>query len=445
MYTKFYRFPLLVYRLTPQVVFTAALVSAAVALAATVGAFRQAARLQPAEAMRPAPPAVYRPTVLERLGLQSLFAQPTRMILRQLERRPVRALLSCAGIATAVALLIASMFSLDALDFIIDVQFQYAAREDVSVTFAEPRPWAALDEISHMPGVLTAEPFRAVPVRLRSQHRVERLVLLGLPAEADLNRLIDADLQPVAVPDKGVMLSSKLAELLGVGRGDEIFAEVLEGRRPVRPLIIAGVVEEFIGTSAFMALPELNDMMQEGLTVSGARLLVDRSMTDTLYRRLKDTPAVASIGLREESIAVVRRTLAENMLRMIVFNALFAGLIAYGIVYNSARIALSERVHELASLRVLGFTRWEVSYVLLGELALLTLAALPVGCALGYALAWLITLGLDTELYRIPLVIGRSTYSFAVLTVIAAAALSALLVRRRLDRLDLVAVLKSRD
>lgn len=445
MYARFYRFPVLVYELTPRVVLTAAIISAAVAVAGTYGAFRQAALLPPAEAMRPAPPAVYRRTLVERLGLQGLFAQPSRMILRHLERRPVRSLLSCLGIAAAVAVMIASLFSLDALDYIIDVQFQHADRQDVTVTFVEPRGQRALDEVAHLPGVLAAEPFRAVPVRLRAGHRVERLALQGLVTRPDLRRMIDAELRPVAVPDSGVMLSGKLAELLGVGPGDDVIAETLEGRRAVRTLSVAGVFEEYVGASAFMALPELNRIMQEGPTISGAQLLIDRAASAALYRRLKDTPGVAGVGLREEVIEVVRRTLAENILRIMLFNVFFAGLIAFGVVYNSARIALAERARDLATLRVLGLTRWEVGYILLGEMALLTLAAVPLGCLLGYALAWIITLGLDTELYRIPLVIERSTYGWAVVVVATAALLSGLVVRRRLDRLDLVAVLKTRD
>jgi putative ABC transport system permease protein len=123
----------------------------------------------------------------------------------------------------------------------------------------------------------------------------------------------------------------------------------------------------------------------------------------------------------------------------------FACVIAFGVVYNGARIALSERGRELASLRVLGFTQREIAVMLLGEQAILTLLAVPLGWVLGYGLSWLITIAIDTELMRLPLVLSPQTYFRAFVIVLAAAALSGLLVRWRLRRLDLIEVLKTRE
>lgn len=445
MYTQFYRFPALDFDLGPDVVAVGVGVTLAAAIAGIVGGIKQVVTLPPAEAMRPPAPAVFRRTVVERLGLERAFRQTTRMILRHLERRPLRSLLSSLGIAVSVGILIASNFSVDAIEHIVDVQFNIAARQDVSVGFFEARPMRAMRAVEDLPGVLRAEPYRSVAARLTNGHLSRRISVTGVRAGDDLNRQVDEDLKPVPVPEAGIMLSAKLARLLGVGRGDEILLDVMEGRRPKRMIRVSGLYEEFIGISATMSLETLNDLMNEGRSISGVYAQIDAESESALYAALKKIPAVSSVLLREASLSSFRETMAENIAQMMFFNAIFAGLIAVGVVYNTARISLSERGRELASLRVLGLTRGEISYILLGELALLTVAALPVGCVLGRLLAWLLTMGLDTDLYRIPLIIDSSTYGVAVLVVVAAAAMSGLLVRRRLDRLDLVEVLKTRE
>jgi putative ABC transport system permease protein len=285
-----------------------------------------------------------------------------------------------------------------------------------------------------------------VPVTFRNGLRAKRGAITGVDPDATLVRLLDAEQRPIeAPPEGGLVLSTKLAELLGVGRGELVTVEVMEERRPVRAVPVAALVEEYFGTSAYMAMAALPRLLGEGPTVSGAYLAVDAAQTDALYRRFKDAPAVASVQLRRDALDSFREVTSRNTLVMTAINTIFAGLIAVGVVYNTARIALAERGRELASLRVLGFTRGEVSYILLGELALLTVLALPLGCAIGFGLAALIASLFDSEVYRIPLVVAPATYGYAVLVVVVAAALSALAVRRRIDRLDLVAVLKTRE
>jgi putative ABC transport system permease protein len=237
------------------------------------------------------------------------------------------------------------------------------------------------------------------------------------------------------MPPDGIVLSSKLAELLAAEAGDVLTVEVLEGRRPARRIPVAGLVEEHIATPAYMDRHALNRLMGEGPVVSGVYLQVDASQSEALYRRLKDTPVVAGVGLQTVMLQTFRETMAETMDIMISFYVIFGGLIAIGVMYNSARIQVSEHGRELATLRVLGFTRFEAAYILLGELGILTLLALPLGCAIGFGLAWLLSSAFDTELFRIPLVIERATYGASALVVLVAGAASALIVRRRVDRL----------
>ncbi len=445
MYTRFYRFPALEYQLPPQVVGLATCVSSAAAIIGTANVLRAVIKLPPAEAMRPEPPAVFRHTVLERLGLTGLFSQPMRMVLRNIERQPVKSFFSTLGMSLAVAIMILGRFSYDALDYLLEVQFRVVQRQDVTVALVEPTSYRALHEIAHFPGVVHVEPIRAVSTRLRFGHRVRRTLIMGLAAAPELNHLVNLQLHTVPLPPDGILLNTKLAQLLNIGLGETLTVEVLEGARPVRQIVVAGLSTELLGTAAYMQIGSLNRLLREGPSVTGAHVTADALEAEALYDRLKATPRVASVTIKQAALNSFRDTVIKNLLKLQSFNLMFACVIAFGVVYNTARIALSERGRELATLRVMGFTRAEISFILLGELGVLTLQALPVGLALGYGLAWFTTLFLDTEMYRIPLVVNLSTYGFAVAVVLVAALLSGLLVRRRLDHLDLIGVLKTRE
>ncbi|MDS4019113.1 MAG: FtsX-like permease family protein, partial [Candidatus Competibacter sp.] len=318
-------------------------------------------------------------------------------------------------------------------------------REDLAVTFVEPTSRRAISSLAGLPGVERVEVYRAVPVRLRFQQHSHRTTLKGVPSGGDLQRLLDADLRPLALPSEGVILTDYLGTLLGVRPGDRLIVEVLEGGRPTREVPVVGLVKEYLGVAAYMDLAGLNRLLREGPAISGAYLAVDDRARPELYRRLGDVPRIAGIAIREQEIRNFHRTMEQTMLFFSFIATVFAVIIAFGVIYNSARIALTERSRELASLRVLGFTRAEISYILLGELGLLTLIAIPLGFGVGRGICALFVDGARSELYRIPLVIHPSTYAFAAVVVLASALLSGWLVRRKLDRLDLIAVLKTRD
>jgi putative ABC transport system permease protein len=445
VYTDFYRFPILRFEWGLETVGLATAISAAAGALGAFAAVRGAVRLPPAEAMRPEPPARFRPLVVERLGWHHLLSTTTRMIARNLERRPVKSALSVLGIALSAAIVLVGLFFFDTFDYLLATQFQVAQREDVMVAFSEPRPPRAKLDLGHMAGVLDVEPYRVVPARLRAGHRSKRAAVLGLEPGAELRRLVGADLTPVELPEEGVVLTEKLAELLGVAPGDTIAVEVLEGGRRAREVAVAATVDEMLGTSAYMRLDALARLTGDGEAISGAFLLVDDAREADLYAELKRTPAVGGVSIREVVIASMEETIRQSFTISTTALALFAAVIAVGVVYNSARVALSERGRELASLRVLGFTQGEVSVMLLGEQAILTALAIPVGLALGYAICALLSARLDTELYRLPLVIAPSSYAVAALVVMGAALVSGLLVRRRLRHLDMVAVLKTRE
>ncbi|MCZ6779195.1 MAG: FtsX-like permease family protein, partial [Acidobacteria bacterium] len=445
LYEVYFAFPVLRYALQPRYLFQALLIGFAAASLGTLRAIRRAARLPPAEAMRPQAPSGFGPTLVERLGLRRWLSMPELMVLRHLERHPLKAMLSIFGIGCAVALLIVGNAMMDSMDYSMEAEFNVAQREDVTVMLAEPRSRLAHHELQRFPGVLHAEPFRAVAVRLVAGQRTCRTSVTGRPRDATLRRLIDESIRPVPLPEDGLVLTSKLAELLNVKAGDEVWMEVLQEKQQKIRIPVVRVVEAFFGRAAFMNLESLNRRLGEGPVISGAHLLVDESRLDDLHERLKNTPLVAGVGLRKEAIRSFEETAAESMEIMTFFMVMFAVVIACGVVYNNARISLAERSRDLASMRVLGYRRAEISMILLGELWILTLIALPVGCLMGWGLAALSIYGMDNELYSLPLVISMKTYGFACLVVLAASVISSLLVRRRLDRLDLIEVLKARE
>lgn len=445
LYLEFYRFPVLYYRVAPWVWVTAALISLAAGLSATLYAVLKATRLPPAQGMRPDTPAAYRPTLIERLGLQRHMSQSSRMLLRNLERRPLRAVLTVAGVASACAIVMVSNFQEDAIRHMIDVQFGLSQRQDLTVTFTEPTSERVLYSLSALPGVRAAEGLRSVPVRLRHEHRSVRTSLQGIEPGARLSQLVDARLQPVALPDEGAVLTDYLRDRLKIRTGDMLTVEVLEGARPRFRIPVAGFTTQYLGMTAYLPRRLLNRYLEEGHAINGAYVAIDPEAERRVYDQLKRLPVVAGTVLRTAAIDNFYQTMEQSILYFTLVTAILGSIIAFGVVFNSARIALSERGRELASLRVLGYSRGEIAYILLGELALLTLTAIPIGFVLGAALCWYIVLAFRSELYRIPLVLEASTYSFAASVVLVSALVSGILLWRRLTRLDLIGVLKTRE
>ena len=441
-----FRFPYLDYRLDAGVVLIALAVASVAALSGTLFSVGRAARLPPAEAMRPETPAAYKATLFERIGLQRWFTQPSRMILRNIERRPLKSLLTMLGISCACALMMVGNYQKGAIDFMVDVQFRQASREDLSVTFTDPTSGRALHELAALTGVQQVEGFRDVAAILRFEQHRYRSALYGIQPEGRLHRSLDRELKPVFVPPGGVVLTDYLAEnILHVKPGDMLTVEILEGTRPVRQVPVLGITRQYLGVSAYMQQDSLNALMREGNVVSGAYLGVDPGAASAIYAALNGRPRVLGVVANASAIQSFYASIGEFVLFYNMVATVLAGSIGFGVVYNSARIALSERGRELASLRVLGFTHGEIAYILLGELALLALAAIPVGFVVGVGLVGILVLSFENDLYRLPLILSPGNYAQGATVVVASALVSGLLVWRRLGRLDLVAVLKTRE
>ena len=441
-----FRFPSLQYRLEPGVILIALAVSVGAGVSGTLFAVNRAIRLSPAEGMRPETPEAYRATLFERLGFQKWLSPPTRMILRHIERRPLKSLLTVFGIACACGLMMVGNYQKGAIDFMVDLQFRQAAREDMSVTFIEPTGSRALHELQALPGVRYVEGFRDVPAILRFEQYSYRSALFGIQPAGELHRPLNAALKPIYVPPGGVVLTDHLArEILHVKPGDWLTVEVQEGSRPVRQVPVLGISKQYLGVSAYMQQESVNALMGEGRVVSGGYLAVDPGMEKSLLAKLNARPRVLGMVANASAIKSFYDTIGEFVLFYNLIAVLLAGSIGFGVVYNSARVALSERGRELASLRVLGFSHGEVAYILLGELAALVLIGIPLGFLVGTGLCAIMALAFNNDLYRLPLLFEPSNYALGATVVLASALVSGLLVWYRLGSLDLVGVLKTRE
>ena len=443
MYHRFFRFPELVFRLDHTALPLAFLVSAGAATAGVFSAVRRAARLPPAEAMRPEPPANYRPALVERTGVARFLSHTFRIAVRNLERKPAQALFTIAGLALATGILIVPNAFRDGVSEVMDFQWDNIQRQDLTLGLVEP----GSDRIRHLfrqlPGVRSAEPFRAAFVRIGFGPRRRQLAIQGLPKRGIHTRVIDASSHEIVLPPRGMVVSSKLAEVLGARVGDDLQVEVLEGKRPVRTVRLMGLAEDFAGVTAYMDLGALNRLLGEGDVISGASFTIDAAHRGEFLRALKGIPRVSWVAIKESLRENFRQTTAASIGLIQMIYMVFATVVAFGVVYNNARISLAERARELATLRVIGFSRREVGTVLITELVILALVAVPLGLLLGTGFATGILREVNTETVRLPLVLTANNYAFAVLVVAIASTLSALVVLRKLSHLNLIGVLKA--
>ncbi len=445
VYRRFFLFPELDFHPDWTGVLVGCLIATAFCLLGVSGAVWQAVKLHPAEAMRPEPPAHFRRSPIERLGLHRLASPTMRMALRNLERKPWQSFFTVLGLALATAIPIVPGAMRDGIAYLMDFQWSQAQRQDATVSFIEPGSASAWSAVDNLPGVLAAEIFRGVPTRLQHGHLERRVTVMGLPRNARLNRLLDARGRAVGMPADGLLLSAKLAEVLRLRPGDPIRVEVQEGNRPVLDTVLAGTITDFSGVGAYMDIDALRRLMREGGTISGAHLMLDHARHDDFLAAVKKSPRIGALLLTASARESFAETTAEVMGTVQAIYLAFAVVVAFGVVYNGARIALSERTRDLATLRVVGFHPRDVAAVLVGELVVLTAIAIPFGLYLGGRLARLVIELSSTETVRLPLVLDARSYATAVLVVLVSSALSFAVVSRRLHNLNMLSVLNARD
>ncbi len=445
IYGDFYNFAELVYSFRFEDVALSVLLSFGAAVFGALGAVRKAVQLPPAEAMRPESPAIYKPGFFDRESLRSKIPVSLRIIVRNLERRRWKAALSVLMISLAVAILVAGRFTYDSTERMVQVEFNGKHREDVTVLFNTPMPPSVAYAIASLDGVLEHEYYREEAVKMGFGHRVRRQSIRGLQSSEGLQRLVDKNNRRLTLPPDGIVLTKTLADIMGIRVGDRMQVDFLQGKQLHREVVVSGTIDEILGLSAYMNLGALNRLAGDGGALNAAYLRIDQAKAAPLYTTFKKMPGVAGIMMLKAMKESFDELIAQSMTTSTLILTTFACVLAFAVVYNGARISLSERARELSSLRVLGMTEAEVSVILLGEQALLTILAIPVGFLIGIGLSWLLAEGLSSELYRLPLVFSTYNFLFAFTVIIVVSALSGLLVRRRLVTLDLVEVLKTRE
>jgi len=446
IYGDIFRFPDLAFRMPASLVGTGLLVSTASAVGGALLAVRGAVKLPPAEAMRPPAPARYRRGLFERLGLSAVAGNSGLMVVREIERRPLRTLLSAVGMAGAIALVIFGHFGIDSLESYLEGTLRREQRQDLSVAFASPVAPRVVGQLARMPGVVTAEGLRAVPVRIRHEHLWRDSVLMGLPSEGTLRRLVArGGGHEIAVPDDGVLVTKTLGEILGLSVGDRVDLEVREGDRPTVHPVVVGFVDEAVGLQVYSRAGLVAALERDMGAVSSALLRVEPGQLTAVEDHLRKSPHVIDVT---DLSADTRRLHDMNAEVMDVWTAIsvtLAACVIFGVVYNNARIALAARSRDLATLRVLGMSRGEISSILVGSLAVEVALAIPIGLWLGRTWGEVFMRMADQETFRWAVVVAPRTYVLAAAVALLAAAASALWVRRSLDRLDLIGVLKTRE
>lgn len=445
LYSNYFRFPTLPAIVDWGAAAFSVVVSGGFALLGALGGVRRVTAMKPAEALRPESPAHFRALLLERLGLGRLVSPSARMVLRNLERRPFRTGATVIGIALAVALLASGQFPYDAFDRLMAVEFGMAQRYDAVASFVSERPALGAKDLSHVDGVISAVPFRATGVRITRGAVSRSASITGLEPSSALYRLVDADGHYFALPPTGAVMTLRLARLLGVGVGDTIDVELLERGSETRPIVITGLVDAMMGQALFMSRRALNDLLREQDAASGAHLAIAPGREADVFAQLKDYPAITAVNSRSATMQHIKDQIRESMVFVLTLIISSACVIAMGVVYNSARIALSERGRELASLRVLGFTTNEVAGMLLGEQGMIMLIGLPVGVALGALFNYALARGFETERFHFPYVVALNSQLFAAAVTVTAGAVAGLAVRRRVRRLDMVSALRTRE
>ncbi len=443
LYHRFFRFPELHFMLDQTALPLALLACTGAATIGVFSAVRRAAQLPPAEAMRPEPPANYRPAFVERTGIAHLLSNTFRIAVRNLERKPVQALFTVAGLALATGILIVPNSFRDAVDEVLDFQWDVVQRQDLSIGLVEPGSSRIQYELRQLPGVVSVEPSRQAFVRIRSGHLNRQLGIQGLPPNTLHSRVINAQYHEIPLPPQGIVVSAKLAQVLNAKIGDELTVEFLEGRRLTRTVPLVGLAEDFAGMAAYMDLYALNRLLGDGDVITGATFTIDSAQRKEFLRALKDIPRISWVAIKDSLRANFRQTTAASIGLIQKIYMAFATVVAFGVVYNNARISLAERARELATLRVIGFSQREVGGVLVTELVILALLAVPIGLLIGTGFAAAILKAVNTETVRLPLILTASNYAFAVLVVTAASTLSAIFVLRKLNQLDLVGALKA--
>ena len=446
IYRMFFRFPeMILIRFGWEWILAVSL-GVLVAFLGAISGLLRAVRLPPAVAMRSGASQPAPSKGLARLAKIFLLRPVGRMVMIRMVGNPWLTIFSILGMGLGMSLLILSSFMEKTIEYVLDHQFARSQRQDLQLSFYEPRTQRSLYEVQQWPGVRRVEGFRSVPVRMRNGLASDRLALLGLEPDVELFRVLDQYDRPIGFPEQGgLTITGKLAQKLHLSIGDIVEIDLLEGQNRSIFLEVQRIYPNYTGPAAFLPKAYLHELMHEGERESGLFLSIDPDKRAQVYQQIKQTPAIAGVTDKDAALANFRAMISKSTGWMRLINAVFAILITLGVAYNSALITFSERSRDLATMRVLGYRESEVNRVLLLELFWTMFLAIPVGVPLGYLFAYGLVRSLDSETHRFPFLIHEQTIVYAILVMLAATTVCGWMVIRMTQRLDLISVLKVRE
>jgi putative ABC transport system permease protein len=446
IYRTFFEFPELHSRFHWSVYATGLLVSIACAALGSVRGSRAVLRLRPAQAMRPNPPRRGGAVFLERFGwLWRSLGSGWRMVLRNVLRSRLRTAACVFAAAMGASLLVNGFMMQLSLEHLVDFQFRRVMRSDVDLAFKDERGQDALSEAARLPGVDCAEPTLSVACTfINGSHRKKGSVT-GLLPNARLTIPRDRHARPIRVPDHGLTFSRTLADALHVKPGDLVGVEPIKGRRRLQYVPVAEISDSYLGASVYANIGYLSRLVDEELAVSGAQLAVDRNPAhrDALYRELKQLPALQSVTARADMIKSLEDTVLENQRIVIGLLVLFAGVMFFGSILNASLVSLAERQREIATLRVLGYTSWEIGSLLLRESMITTTLGTLLGMPLGYLLTVAIAETYASDLFRMPIVASGGLWMLTMACAVAFGLITHVFVQRAINKMDWLDALKT--
>lgn len=445
LYESYFRFPSLHFSISKSAAFIGLIAGILPGLAGAASSIRNVFAMAPAEAMRPVSPPAFHATLIDVLQLQRFIRPTGLMIFRNFLNRPLRLLSIILSLSAALAIVITAGSWSDMIAYLLKTQFNRAQKEDISVTLARPHPSNMIQELRHLPGVIFAEGYRELPIRMQFQHHKREISLIGWPEKREMRALLNKDLTPISMPASGILLSKFFQKSWGIKAGDNVLITALEGSSKFIEMPVAGFTDELFGIGAHINLPNLWAFMNEAPGYNIVTIKADMTKIKELYIALKGRPEVISIQIKNTLYKGFNESFGKVINSMTAILSIAALLIAVGIIYNSIRVSFSERSWELASLRVLGLQRIEVSTILLFEVGIQVLISLMPGCFLGRWLTELSMKLIHTETLAFPVVIEVSTYARGILVVLLAFALSSLIVYKMSGQLNPAEALKARE
>jgi putative ABC transport system permease protein len=447
VYRDMFALPSIIPHFYPLIFLKAILISIGFSVFGTIQGIRSASHLEPAAAMRPPPPEKGGRVLIERIPfLWKPLPFRCKMIFRAIFRNPFRSSVSIFASMISTALILSALANVDSLHYLMSYEFEKVSHQDITVSLRNPKGLELSSELMRMPSISGTEPQLLIVCDFKNGALKKRSGVTGMIRNNILNTPLDKNGTPVAIPETGLILSKKLAEILYLKTGDHVRLRPLIGRRTEVIASVAGIVDTYLGLSAYADIGYLSRLLGEELS---ANIVLgktcNKSEWKNLYSALKKRPAVVGISERTRSLTQMDERFGKVMGTMIFMTVFFAGLIAFGSILNTALVSLSERSREVGTLRVLGYTPAQITWIFSGESHLLNSVGIVLGLIAGIGLSKLVSAAYSTELYRFPSVIYPSRLVISAILMFFFITLAQLIIYRMITRFPWLEVLKVKE